>query len=640
MNFNTLSYTPASRSIVNQFGGYNHNLRIGDNEFYDMQNMCFDDYPAISSCAGEYITDTLDDITIWDTLVVKPPVMYHIEEEGEEVERYTDTETAFFLYTDSSQPNDIYLKFYADGDHEILAGPFLRLTENLTVADMTSAKMVKMGAEIIIVLRFKDRTMRLYKFNISENKAESIQLKYTTVGDVSFALSNKDGKDYENLLVYNDELPETGTKGQYAIMKDKSGNYGLYVYSGQYSGWFEEPNAYVKISGGGVGKYLKDNDYIEISGILWGGASVDNTDRPQSRVLRDKFNGAQTIAIANANNDYVLIKGVIPYEEHQSGVYKITFDKKVPAMDYMIEHNNRIWGCRYGENADGEFVNEIYASALGDATNWIAYTTTAISPYAVSLGTDGEFTGAAVFGGYPVFFKENYIHRIYGSYPANYQVITTECRGVQKGSSNSLKSINGLLYYKSPIDMCVYDGTLPISISNAWGQEQRNYTNAIATVVGNEYQVVVKDNNESKMLIYDVFKGIWRKQTAPPCTDAVVNYKGTLYWFTRGKVCELDPTAPINWYIESGILGTEYIDSKCISRMDIRMQIQPESIVTVLIEYDSSGRWQHAGTVTGMDLRTFTFPIKPRRCDHFRIRIEGNGKAKIFSITKSVKGVK
>ena len=34
--------------MVSQFGGYNHNLRIGDGEFYDMQNMSSDLYPALS----------------------------------------------------------------------------------------------------------------------------------------------------------------------------------------------------------------------------------------------------------------------------------------------------------------------------------------------------------------------------------------------------------------------------------------------------------------------------------------------------------------------------------------------------------------------------------------------------------------
>jgi len=41
------------------------------------------------------------------------------------------------------------------------------------------------------------------------------------------------------------------------------------------------------------------------------------------------------------------------------------------------------------------------------------------------------------------------------------------------------------------------------------------------------------------------------------------------------------------------------------------------------------------GFVTGTDLRSFTIPVKPRRCDHLRLRLEGEGSGMIFSITKT-----
>ena len=48
------------------------------------------------------------------------------------------------------------------------------------------------------------------------------------------------------------------------------------------------------------------------------------------------------------------------------------------------------------------------------------------------------------------------------------------------------------------------------------------------------------------------------------------------------------------------------------------------------------GDWEHIGTRTATSLTGFTMPILPRRCDHFRLRIEGKGDAKIYSITKTV----
>ena len=139
----------------------------------------------------------------------------------------------------------------------------------------------------------------------------------------------------------------------------------------------------------------------------------------------------------------------------------------MPIMDYVIECNNRLWGCRYGKNKKGEIVNEIYASKQGDFKNWNCYAGISTDSYAVTVGSDGEFTGAINYGSYPMFFKENYIHRISGSIPSQFVMNTTNCRGVQKGSEKSLAISNEILFYKSSSDVCMYEGSLPSSISTS-----------------------------------------------------------------------------------------------------------------------------------------------------------------------------
>ena len=39
MNYPTLIETEKTREVIDVFGGYNHNLRINDGEFYDMENL-------------------------------------------------------------------------------------------------------------------------------------------------------------------------------------------------------------------------------------------------------------------------------------------------------------------------------------------------------------------------------------------------------------------------------------------------------------------------------------------------------------------------------------------------------------------------------------------------------------------------
>jgi len=44
----TLEEIQTTRQMVDTFGGYNHNLRINDSEFYDMKNLTSTYYPVLS----------------------------------------------------------------------------------------------------------------------------------------------------------------------------------------------------------------------------------------------------------------------------------------------------------------------------------------------------------------------------------------------------------------------------------------------------------------------------------------------------------------------------------------------------------------------------------------------------------------
>ena len=48
MKYPTLYSQKSSRQMIDTFRGYNHNLRIGEDEFYDMKNITSDHYPVLS----------------------------------------------------------------------------------------------------------------------------------------------------------------------------------------------------------------------------------------------------------------------------------------------------------------------------------------------------------------------------------------------------------------------------------------------------------------------------------------------------------------------------------------------------------------------------------------------------------------
>jgi len=233
------------------------------------------------------------------------------------------------------------------------------------------------------------------------------------------------------------------------------------------------------------------------------------------------------------------------------------------------------------------------------------------------------------------------MHKVYGNYPANYQIQTTACRGVQRGCARSLAIVNEVLYYKARSAVCAYDGSLPVEISSALGDVQ--YSAAKAGALGNKYYISMQDmNGKHHLFVYDTLKGMWHREDNTNAL-AFCNFRGDLYYIDGAdkKIKSVlgsgtPDTSPVKWMAETGIIGTDSPDKKYISRLDVRMYLDMGTRVFFYIQYDSSGAWEHLFTMNGDRLRSFAVPIRPRRCDHLRLRIEGEGGANIYSICKTI----
>ena len=308
-------------------------------------------------------------------------------------------------------------------------------------------------------------------------------------------------------------------------------------------------------------------------------------------------------------------------------------------MDHVIECGNRLWGCRYGPALNGKVVNEIYCSKLGDFKNWNCFMQISTDSWVGGVGTDGQFTGAITHKGYPLFFKENCVHKVYGNYPANFQIQTTECRGVQKGCSRSLAIVNETLFYKARSGICAYDGSLPTEVSYALGNDA--YSEAVGGANGNKYYISMKDvSGNYNLFVYDTAKGMWHKED-----DLKVDYfcscDGEMYAISNGKIITLlgsgsKDIADVEWMVQTGEIGLYSPDMKYISRITLRMSMDIDSTMWIYAQYDSSDDWESVCTLNGTSLRSFSLPIRPKRCDYMKLRIEGIGAAKIYSITKTI----
>ena len=342
-----------------------------------------------------------------------------------------------------------------------------------------------------------------------------------------------------------------------------------------------------------------------------------------------------TMTIWSLADDWIVVVGFIDQATTKQEI--LTVSRKMPIMDFVTEKGNRLWGCRYGENSKGEFVNEIYCSKLGDFKNWESFMQLSTDSYMASLGSDGPFTGAITHMGYPIFFKEDCFHKVYGDIPANFQIQTTACRGVQKGSHKSLAIVNEVLYYKAATTVCSYDGSLPSEIGYCLGNV--HYGGAVAGGCGNKYYISMMDLDGGwHLFAWDAAKRQWHREDEFHARGFAVN-GGRLYgWSVEDEVLDMlgGGTEKVKWSWESGEIGLNMADMKYINRLIVRMSLDTGTEIRVYGRYDFNENWEPLFALRSTGLRSFDVPIRPKRCDYMQLRITGEGPGKVYSITRNI----
>ena len=475
-------------------------------------------------------------------------------------------------------------------------------------------QLVSMGAYVIIMPDKK----YINTANIADRG--NIEAEFTTNGTASFTLCRLDSTEYVIDYPPGDTEP-SGAKNMSLWIDTSTTPHALKQYSESAGMWVTIATTYVKISYPNIGKAFEQYDGIEISGLEETGAASLNG----SAVVWEK------------GDDYIVVVGIL--DEVVDLDLPFTIARKMPNMDFVIESENRLWGCRYGTANNGEIVNEIYASKLGDFKNWSCYMGLSTDSYTASCGTDGQFTGAITHMGYPLFWKEGFVHKVYGNYPSNFQIQTTACRGVQKGCDKSLAIVNETLFYKARSGIVGYDGSLPTEASYALGNEA--YGEAVGGSAGNKYYVSMKDKDEKwHLFVYDMGKGMWHKEDDLK-VSSFCSCRGELYAITGNNIITMlgsgvQDLADTEWMVETGEIGISSPDMKYISRLTVRLMLEPDATCAFYAKYDFSDEWEYMFTLTGSNLRSFSIPIRPKRCDHMKLRIEGKGMAKIYSFTKTI----
>jgi hypothetical protein len=364
---------------------------------------------------------------------------------------------------------------------------------------------------------------------------------------------------------------------------------------------------YAKITLTGIGANLNQYD-----GVIIAGCTVA------------ALNGSKTIY--TKGNDYIVVAGRIGSITTQP--YGLTVNRSVPAMDFVTESQNRVWGCSSTKH-------EVYCCKLGDPFNWNSFEGISTDSYVATIGSDGDFTGAISFMGYVLFFKEDRLHKVYGSQPSNFQVTEKEIRGVAKGSEKSLAIVNETLYYMSRNGVMAYQGGMPSTISSSFGNEI--YTDAVAGPLYDKYYISMKDSkNIWHMFVFDDKKGMWHREDNTKATSFIY-LDGKLYYInSANKLMTVTGTdnEVIKWYGEFSDLEEKSMNKKYVSKIQFRAELEQETMIEAWIMYDNNGIWERITTITGKQKALYNIPIRLRRCSFYKIKLSGIGQCKIYSMSK------
>lgn len=629
--------------VVDVFRGLNRAEKISEGEWSEDLNLTSDRFPMLSvrkerASAAQYQGNII-------SLIAKDD-LYALIHEGNEDGKYV---TSLQKGTSSAQTlctfrtNAFPKEMISFGAYIIITG----INVWYNTADGTSGTFNN-TADIDPTATITDATAQhAYSLKLCpcDEKGEPLV--------VQRLLSAADAQALEE----NDQQTEIDSGKCYAVGAQKK----IRKYTNGAGEEWQTMSNLLRVEAIGIGTGFQVGDVVNISGLPteWtAGVFNDDVayDDPDAGVFMgnwnrfgdfdDDPNGYREIAAVGA--DYIVLKDVFYTRlitANATGAPAVGAAADVPELDYIIECQNRLWGCYYGEK-DGKIVNEIYASELGSFRNWRKYDGTSMASYAASVGTDGAWTGAVSYQGRPHFFKEKHVHKVYISATGAHQIVDNPLLGVQEGCAKSLCVLNGALYYMSREGVCVYDGSTPKVISEELGDilvHSAYFGGAdrkLWTFLFEHYD----GNYRPELYVYDTERGIWHRESIEE-EGSVMHFaplKNSLYaafepsgelWDLLG-VSGVSGEGGVAYSCTSGLIGWQNIEQKYISRFDLRLTLPQNATMKVELEYDSSGTWIEQGTVTGGGTGSVVIPVRPRRCDHFRLRLSGTGEMRMYSWAK------
>lgn len=620
-------YTPQIyKNFQTVFGGYNHTSSCGEGEIYDMKNIGHEEFPVLTPRRGRNTAPAFDNGRIFpaysETEIVRPKIR----------------------------------GIYSFDDAYVIEQPTCVVDGKLMVFGNSHFKLIK-----------KDLTEdeapdedNIYVV------AESGTLVYdpTSINKyITFESSRRIGSNpncfrkIDKMVAGTDKLVKSSlyTGQTWAVVKtiasslcDVAFSYDFYIFNG--TEWELLPDR------GAINYNIKNAEFKD--GIYYGEDAEANTLYSADSLFGSGVQVGDSLKITGCvkqplNNKTVVVKGVSE-SGHKLSFYENTFtlidgetvtedsifiERDAPWLRYLCTCNNRVFGCK-GDT--------IYASKLGDPYNWNVFEGISTDSYSVDVGSPGDFTGCCAYGGDVLFFKEERVYKLMytDNSPENWSLVEIETYGVKAGCENSLAIADSCLFYYSPKGMMRYTGSLPMSINEAFGEQE--FVNAVAGSDGKDYYVCLTDKaGESALFVYDTTHFLWFKHDDVKITSFAY-HKGDLTALVEKengdtevmRIGQKIAEVPIEgeWVdlesmIEFGDVMNDTTNKKLKLNISVTAEVAPKSELRFYVSCDG-GSYEFLGKIEGKsNKQTHKFSFVPTRCDYYRLKVEGKGLWKIYAIS-------
>ncbi len=313
---------------------------------------------------------------------------------------------------------------------------------------------------------------------------------------------------------------------------------------------------------------------------------------------------------------------------------EVRLARSVPDLDYICSAGDRLVGVSGRDRT-------VYLSALGDPRNFRDYRGTRESSARLPVGSAGEFTGCAAYGGGALFFQEDCVHRLMGDRDGNFTLYTDQVAGLQAGSERSLAVLDETLYYKGREGVYAYTGSVPRLISGPLGNVA--YQNAAAGSDGRRYYISMErtDTGAWELLVYDSRTGLWLKEEDRGAI-AFAQWDGALYMLSEGMLYTLGQgerdrisgqEAAIPWEATFTPFTEGTMARKRPSRLLLRLELGEGAWAEAALSRDG-GPFRHIWTGRPGQGPTVTIPIRPGQCDAYRLRLRGEGRCLVRTLER------